>query len=261
MLDSTSQPPMGSEVTLGAYLRRSRTSSGLSLEAVSTGSRIVPRLLEALEEDRHEALPAPVFVRGFIRAYCGELGIAPEEALALYEQQVPAARRPYPAGPPPEHRPAPAPARRVRPPRRLALAGVVALAALGLAAALLIVRARRSEPVAGHAAAASAGPVASAGAWPDTAPAAGPGAGRPERVLVVRALDTTWLRVQPDRARAEEETLAAGAVREWRSPGRFRLTVGNAGGVRVELDGRPLPALGAPGQVVRDVVLPDDGRP
>ena len=30
-------------------------------------------------------LPAPVFIRGFIRAYCQALGESPEEALAIYE--------------------------------------------------------------------------------------------------------------------------------------------------------------------------------
>jgi hypothetical protein len=80
-------------------------------------------------------------------------------------------------------------------------------------------------------------------------------------VLVLRATDTTWVRVQPDGGAVTEETLAPGAVREWRSPGRFRVTLGNAGGVELELDGRALPSLGATGRVARDVLIPAESEP
>jgi hypothetical protein len=96
-----------------------------------------------------------------------------------------------------------------------------------------------------------------------TAPAA-PAASGPavvERVLLMRAIDSTWVRVQPDGAAPSEEMLSPGSVREWRSPGRFHVTVGNAGGVELELDGRALPALGAPGQVVRDATVPGETQP
>jgi len=43
---------MSPAYTLGAYLRRRRERSGLSVEALSAGSRIVPRLVDALEVDR-----------------------------------------------------------------------------------------------------------------------------------------------------------------------------------------------------------------
>jgi cytoskeleton protein RodZ len=85
--------------------------------------------------------------------------------------------------------------------------------------------------------------------------------GSVERVLLVHAIDTTWVRVQPDGAGPTEETLSPGSVREWRSPGRFHVTLGNAGGVELELDGRVLPALGAPGQVVRDATVPGETQP
>ena len=39
---------MSAKPTLGTYLRRGREQSGLSMEAVSAGSRIVPRLVEQI---------------------------------------------------------------------------------------------------------------------------------------------------------------------------------------------------------------------
>ena len=77
-----------------------------------------------------------------------------------------------------------------------------------------------------------------------------------EHVLVMRADEATWVRVTPQGGPTREDLLPPGSVREWRSPGFFTITLGNAGGVRLELDGHPLPALGRSGEVVRDVVLP-----
>jgi cytoskeleton protein RodZ len=109
----------------------------------------------------------------------------------------------------------------------------------------------------------NASPVATPPSVPVPAPpAVALGATKPaERVLVLRAIDTTWVRIQPDGGAATEETLAPGAVREWRSAGRFRVTLGNAGGVELELDGRALPALGAAGRVARDVIIPGESEP
>ena len=38
------------------------------------------------------------------------------------------------------------------------------------------------------------------------------------------------------------------------------VTLGNAGVVRLELDGRSLPALGTTGEIVRDVVIPGESE-
>src|SRR5262249_7627261 len=45
---------------------------------------ISKRYLEALERGDFSRLPAPVFTRGFIRAYAGYLGLDPEEMVNAY---------------------------------------------------------------------------------------------------------------------------------------------------------------------------------
>ena len=74
--------------------------------------------------------------------------------------------------------------------------------------------------------------------------------------LVIRAVDPTWIRVQPDEGRATEELLPAGASREWSAERRFLVTIGNAGGVEVALNGKVLPPLGPKGTVVHRLELP-----
>jgi hypothetical protein len=77
----------------------------------------------------------------------------------------------------------------------------------------------------------------------------------------MRAVEATWIRVQPDGGESSEETLAPGSVREWRGTGRFHVTLGNARGVELELDGQALPVLGERGRVVRDVLVPPEVQP
>src|SRR5437016_1165705 len=90
--------------SLGNYLRELRQRRGLSLEEISRATRVASRYLEALEADQFSALPAPVFTRGFIRAYCHALGESPDEALGRYEDRAgvqPAPSRPTAVPAPP----------------------------------------------------------------------------------------------------------------------------------------------------------------
>jgi hypothetical protein len=62
--------------------------------------------------------------------------------------------------------------------------------------------------------------------------------------------------VRTEDGRLIEETIPAGQSREWVSNGPFTLTIGNAGGVSLELNGRSLPPLGGRGAVISRIVLP-----
>jgi hypothetical protein len=73
---------------------------------------------------------------------------------------------------------------------------------------------------------------------------------------VIRAVEPTWIRVQPDDGRATEETLPPGASREWSAERRFLVTIGNAGGIEITLNGTALPPLGPKGAVIYRLELP-----
>jgi cytoskeleton protein RodZ len=78
--------------------------------------------------------------------------------------------------------------------------------------------------------------------------------------LIARTSEPTWIRVRTDDGRMTEETVPAGQVREWVSNRPLVLTIGNAGGVSFELNGRKLPALGGSGAVIQRIVLPPEGQ-
>ena len=78
--------------------------------------------------------------------------------------------------------------------------------------------------------------------------------------LIARTSEATWIRVRTDDGRISEETVPGGEIREWVSDRPFVVTVGNAGGVSLELNGRALPPLGARGVVIPKLVLPPEPR-
>jgi len=76
----------------------------------------------------------------------------------------------------------------------------------------------------------------------------------PQR-LHITATERTWLRITADGGRAEELMLKKGEAVERTARDSFLITIGNAGGVQVRLQGKPLPELGKRGEV-RHLKLP-----
>jgi cytoskeleton protein RodZ len=54
------------------------------MREIADNSKISLRYLEALEQDRFDVLPAPVFARGFLREYARVVGLNPDEVVNLY---------------------------------------------------------------------------------------------------------------------------------------------------------------------------------
>lgn len=84
------------------------------------------------------------------------------------------------------------------------------------------------------------------------APVASPGSGL---VLVIEAVEPTWLSAVIDSGSTREVFLKAGEKVTWKAGEQFLVNLGNAGGVKVELNGKELPAFGASGQVVKNILL------
>ena len=54
-------------VSFGTWIKRQREARGIELREISDHTKISIRYLEALEVDRFDVLPAPVFTKGFLR--------------------------------------------------------------------------------------------------------------------------------------------------------------------------------------------------
>ena len=71
----------------GAHLRNAREEAGMSVHAVAEALLLQPRTLELLEADAHDRLPAPTFVRGYLRGYARVLGLPSGPILDMYDRQ------------------------------------------------------------------------------------------------------------------------------------------------------------------------------
>jgi len=60
---------------IGSSLREARTRQDLDFPELEQLTKIRPKYLRALEDEQFEVLPAPTYVRGFLRSYAEALGL------------------------------------------------------------------------------------------------------------------------------------------------------------------------------------------
>jgi cytoskeleton protein RodZ len=70
--------------SFGARLRRERERLGITLDEITSSTKIGTRMLRALEEEHFEQLPGGIFNKGFVRAYARHLGLDEDQAVADY---------------------------------------------------------------------------------------------------------------------------------------------------------------------------------
>jgi Helix-turn-helix domain/RodZ C-terminal domain len=117
---------------IGSSLREARLRQELDFPELEERTKIRPKYLRALEDERFDILPAPTYVRGFLRSYAEALGLDGQPFVDEYnsrftvgEEDAPLRARSVP------------PPRRDRGPRESRIAAV-ALVAIAIATALVI---------------------------------------------------------------------------------------------------------------------------
>ena len=258
----------GADLRFGDELRRERLAREISLEEISAATKISLRLLTALEASDLKRLPAPAFTRGFIRSYAQHIGIDAEEKICAYLAEL--ARNSNGNAP------------MIVPGRRRFWRGRGTTAGMlvgGVTALLLLLgliarpqrhaTARMESPTPARAARAvdlknltvSSEPtpaVRQPALAPAAAPAAAPQGGAAETVvsLVLEFDQDSWTKLDTDEGTVFSGLIRRGEVKRFESRGGFRITLGNAGGVRATVNGQAVQPLGRAGQVVRDLPIP-----
>jgi len=72
----------------GAFLRRAREEKGFTLPFLAERTKVSRTTLTFLEAGRITDLPAPVYVRGFIRSYSRAIGLAEADPLLLFDRAI-----------------------------------------------------------------------------------------------------------------------------------------------------------------------------
>lgn len=73
---------------VGTTLTNLRRERGKTLSDMETSTKIMGRMLSALENERWDELPAPVYVRGYIQNYASALGVDPKPLLEEYAKDT-----------------------------------------------------------------------------------------------------------------------------------------------------------------------------
>lgn len=262
----------------GQILRDAREKKGWSLQDAEEVTKIRTRYLEALEAEDYSVLPGSTYAKGFLRTYAKNLGLDSNEVLAFYKSSM--------SDSTPNLEPPLTPMRSRPLWLKPAVAALMALAAIGLVIGIAHwSRAPGNQTAADY----SPSPLPSApkaeapkdqnSAAPQTnaaqstasnsAATTPPASTTPNTDVLAATTDgldaqlvftqPCWLVVQTDGQTALQGTFAAGTSKELKASTKIELvTVGNAGGVSITLNGKALPSLGASGQVVRNVILTKD---
>jgi cytoskeleton protein RodZ len=72
-------------------------------------------------------------------------------------------------------------------------------------------------------------------------------------VLVIEAVDSSWVAARIDGGDTKEVFLQPGQKVTWKASNHFLVSFGNAGGVKILFNGKELPPFGPKGAVVKDV--------
>jgi cytoskeletal protein RodZ len=223
---------------------------------MAESTKIATSNLDFLEKDRYDLLPPRVFIKGFIRSYVQELGLNADETIKRFDEFTS-------EGELPDYAEEDHPVFHHQPQSTsfitsrwftviLTAAGLVSLCILILTGVtrLLspVITSKNTEPRVVTAQprgfAASEATIAVDEPHEDAVmpePARGQDG---KRILEIKAVANTWIRVEPDVGPAEELTMAPGDVQIFTAKQNFTLQTANAGGIRLRFDGKELPPLG-----------------
>lgn len=251
------------------------------MEEIAARTRIAVRFIRLIEENKFDQLPNVVSAKGFLRSYARCLGLDEATVLDRFSGLM------QPAEPLPQEvveEKVPAYIERKQPDRLpfplWAALSVIGVIVLFLVLAFLIPKGKQAPPPSpapqeapvpegvpqeppspipppeGETAPApSAAPSPPQQAASSPVAAASTASAAPPRVLMIEALDSSWVHVTIDGAETKEALLKPSEKVRWEGREKFVLTVGNAGGVRVLLDGQDLGPLGPTGRVIKREIL------
>lgn len=263
------------DMPVGEILRRTRVHYGQSLEQIESVLRIRASQLGALEQGDVKQLPGRVYAIGFVRSYSEYLGLDGDKMVHLFKEQS-VGRKAKP------DLSFPVPASESKVPNAMIIGGSLFgfLVLVGFVSFVMFPQREKTDiasvpekltksqlneapalvgdalpvpAVAGQAPA--AGTTATAAAPAATPPETQAPAKRNNRI-VLEIIDASWVEIR--------NASGAAILRQVLKPGDMYLVpdepglvmaTGNAGGLKVTVDGKEIPPLGETGQIKRKIPL------
>ena len=225
-------------MTIGQRLKAAREAKKIALEEACNVTKIQRKMLEAIEGDRLEEILNPAYARIFLKKYAAYLGV---DGVSLLEEY----KSTHLIGPPPlevqtevtrSRQESSTPSWLV--PAGAGLLALIGIATIGYFALDLyhtLARNRRERPRGRPAVVEEKRPAAAPELW---VPASKP------LKLTLQTTADVWLQVKADGAVIFQNVLAQGSSENWTAKRELELWTGNAGAMRLSLNGKPLEGLG-----------------
>ncbi|MFE5586732.1 helix-turn-helix domain-containing protein [Kitasatospora sp. NPDC056531] len=253
--------------SIGRVLSASRIEAGLTVDQVSTATRVRVPIVHAIEEDDFDRCGGDFYARGHIRAIARAVGVDGEALVARYDAAhggSPAAKRPatqlIDSGP-------------IRVPSRSrpnwAAAMVAAIVAVVALIGFNLVSGKGGHGTTGSASAplpsgsgtGSVAPETPAVQPPAPAPSAAAIAAVPADKVTVKlvAQGTSWVSATDSNGKSLfQNNISDGQDQTFTDPKLIKLVLGNGGAVHAYVNGKDLGLLGKDGQVVHVTYTPGD---
>jgi cytoskeleton protein RodZ len=210
---------------IGPTLREARLRQGLDFPELEERTKIRPKYLRALEDERFDILPAPTYVRGFLRSYAEAIGLDGQPFVDEYNSRFAIGEDEAPL----RARRVPTTTRRDRESRESRIA-VLALLAITVATALVIAAWKFGGPEAEKVPGLASAPTTES-----------PAASGNNARLAIRAIGgSSWMEVRTGRGSAEllySGTLERGQRKVFHGA-RLKVALADPENVRVRLNGR-----------------------
>ena len=246
-------------MSIGETLSAARQRAGLSVGQVSETTRIRGAVIRAIERDDFSLSGGDFYARGHIRAIARAVGAEATPLVQEYDDAHGGAPQPTSAVEAFEPETPIKMGERKRPNWAAAMA-VALIVVVAFAAVKLITGSRGSGTEQAQPHHSAAAPARTHSPTPTPTKSSGPVAMAPGHVSVrVSAVESTWVSVHNDAGdQLFEGLISADAVKSWSAKKKLKLILGNAGGVRLRVNGKDVGKPGSEGDVVRLSFGPGD---
>jgi cytoskeleton protein RodZ len=274
--------------SVASELKSRREEQNIPLAQIAEDTRISLRYLESLEEGRYADLPGGIYNRAFLRAYCERLNIDQKEIIRRYEEEISPLAEKIPKSK--VHIPPQSPARRpnsllIWSAILLILAAVIFFNKKWFAAVFspyfhaqapdIRFETPKQPAISPPSSTLPSNPESSAQLPstplkdPDKTPAI-PSDGNLDTTLATGkqplqleliGIENCWISLYRDGISALRKEIAPGEVQSFNATEKYFIIIGNAGGIRMKINGKSLKSFGHSGEVRKLLIdlktLPD----
>jgi len=239
----------------GEILRKAREEKGLSYSEIEEVTKIRSWYLEALEKENYDVLPGRAYTKGFLRTYSKFLGLNPEEIIALYNSSLePESTELKPPLTPIQSTPV------WFRPTVLVVMAVIAIVIVG--GLVYFTKQNSGDRNSGYdlpllpSAPEIEQSEQSQKQEQNVIPEQNETQIYEGLVAELTFHENCWMRVKVDGVLVQDGTLKAGTVKVFEGNEHIEfVSIGNAGGFVIKLNGKTLPPLGKSGEVVNNYVI------